>query len=351
MGQESHRVAPAHPGVNAPAGSPPTHPHHPSQNGDTHALGVSLGPAVVEACGGRLSHIEWFRSVWQHGGAATGFARWRDGDGREREVLVKVPVGPTEHRWTEALSAAAEREDGLPTPRVLACGRSVGGYDLAWLVMERLEGHTLTHGWCRESLEDLLRAAALMQARTARLQPVVRPSEHPDWDRLIHRARELARGSAVPEAQHWNEVVKKVQKVLPRLAGKWATRPIDTWCHGDLHPGNAMRRRADGDGRAPCVLIDLALVHPGHWVEDAVYLERQFWGRPDQLFGIHPVSMLAKFRRELGLPTEGDYGALANLRRVLMAACAPVFLAHDGHPKYLHAALETLERLLPQVAH
>jgi aminoglycoside phosphotransferase (APT) family kinase protein len=125
------------------------------------------------------------------------------------------------------------------------------------------------------------------------------------------------------------------------------------WCHGDLHPGNAMRRRdtENGFGRPACVLIDLALVHAGHWVEDAIYLERQLWAHPEGLFGIHPVSLLARYRRELGLPTSGDYGAVANLRRLLSAACAPVYLEHDGSPKYLHAALETIDRLLPQVAH
>jgi hypothetical protein len=159
----------------------------------------------------------------------------------------------------------------------------------------------------------------------------------------------------VPEAHHWKEDVRKVQKLLPRIAAKWDSRPINAWCHGDLHPGNAMRRRMpaglDHGSRPPCVLIDLALVHAGHWVEDAVYLERQFWGKPEALFGIHPVSQLAKERRALGLETDGDYGAVANLRRVLMAACAPVYLAHDGHPKYLHAALEVLDRILPQVSH
>jgi len=144
--------------------------------------------------------------------------------------------------------------------------------------------------------------------------------------------------------------------VLPHLVGLWAMRPINAWCHGDLHPGNAMRRDlvgagGSGEGRAPCVLIDLALVHPGHWVEDAIYLERQFWGKPEGLFGIHIVSLLAKFRREAGLKTDGDYGLVANVRRVLMAACAPAHLAAEGNPKYLHAALETIDRVLPQVAH
>lgn len=315
-----------------------------------HALASSLGPALVENCRGHLSSPEWFRSTWQHGGAATGFARWTDESGAETEVLVKLPVGPVEYRWTTQLSGATDNGHAQPTARVVACGTSLAGYDLAWLIVERLDGHTLSHGWCKEALDDLLKCAAHMQARAAAGVPVGGAPPSPDWGRLVARAREVARTSELPEAQHWNEVEKRVQKYLPRLAARWDARPIDSWCHGDLHPGNAMRRKPGG-AEAPCVLIDLALVHAGNWVEDAVYLERQFWGRPDQLFGVHPISVLAKHRRDLGLPTTGDYGALANIRRVLMAACAPVYLVREGHPKYLHAALETLDRLLPQVSH
>src|SRR5688572_5631231 len=108
MGQEAHRVE--HAGA---------HPPQAGHYGDGMSLGTSLGPALIEVCGGRLSHIEWFRSTWQHGGAATGFAHWRGEDGRQIEVLVKLPVGPVEHRWTASLS---EGSDGngrlLPTPRV-----------------------------------------------------------------------------------------------------------------------------------------------------------------------------------------------------------------------------------------
>lgn len=335
-----------------------SHPHHSSSSSSGHdgrSLGEGLAPALVEQCGGRLRDLAWFRSSWQRGGAATGFARFAGDDG-EQAVMVKVPVGPVEYRWTTQLAASANGHLPCPTPRVLAAGDALGGYDLAWLVVERLEGHTLTQGWCQKSLEELLKAAAGMQARATAVAPVSappRPSEM-NWEKLLHKAREVVRDSGIPEAQRWNEAEKRVSRVLPTLAAKWAARPIDTWCHGDLHPGNAMwRRAAEGSdaGERECVLIDLALVHPGNWVEDAVYLERQFWGHTEGLFGVHAVSLLARFRRDLGLPTVGDYGAVANLRRVLMAACAPVWLAGgEGSPKYMHAALETIDRLLPQVS-
>lgn len=279
-------------------------------------------------------------------------------------MVVKFPVGPAEHRWAVRLGLVERWEADclLATPRVLASGTSLGGHDLAWLVFERLEGHTLAAAWSRNALEDLLRAVALMQAAACAAEPVRGASTADfDWPALISRSREAARSGEMPEGQRWNEVLHRVQRGLPGLVARWNGRGLNCWCHGDVHPGNAMRRgpcgpegrggtRGTGEPQAgPCVLIDLALVHAGHWCEDAVYLERQFWSHPEKLFGEHPVSLLARYRRDLGQPTEGDYGMVANTRRVLMAACVPAQLSHDGSPRYVHAALEMLERLLPQV--
>jgi hypothetical protein len=97
------------------------------------------------------------------------------------------------------------------------------------------------------------------------------------------------------------------------------------------------------------VLVDLALVHPGHWIEDAIYLERQYWGHSDLLKGVKPVSELARLRRERGLNANDNYPDLANVRRVLMAACVPAAAEREGNAKYVRAALELLDRLIPQV--
>jgi len=148
------------------------------------------------------------------------------------------------------------------------------------------------------------------------------------------------------EEQRWNEALKSVQRIIARLVDRWNARPINAWCHGDLHPGNAMRRGRASPGEG-CVLIDLALVHPGHWVEDAVYLERLYWAKPELLCGAKPVSAIARHLREAGRIGPEDYSGLANIRRCLMAATVPLYLEHEGHPKYVHAALEVLERVLP----
>ena len=348
----------------------PLHQPNPGLHNDD-GLAPSLEPALLEACKGRLSKLEWFRSTWQSSGASTGFGTYTTDAGTTVPVCVKVPVGPNEYNWTTSLAAANPPPsdpavpDTLPTLRVFASGTELGGYDLAWLVVERLSGHTLAHDLTEESILGLLRTTARWYDLAARIKPVGRPPPPPDWEAQLAKAREALKVSAIEDSQSWNKAIKDVQKVLPRLAERWACRPINTWCHGDLHPGNAMRRLppsgpSPGDPPSsptdqsphPCVLIDLALVHAGHWVEDAVYLERLHWGKPELLHGVKPVNAMAKIRKEFGLPhAEGeDHGQLANIRRVLMAATTPAFLHREGHPKYVKTALEKLETLLPLVA-
>jgi hypothetical protein len=332
----------------------------PVPKGDAHDLAVLLGPLLRQACADNLGPIEWFRSVHQRGGAATGFSTWRTHDARTIPVLVKIPVSPTEHRWTTALGAGdvaqwSERWSlTIPTPRVVASGTSLAGYDLAWIIEERLTGPHLPQSLDEASALDLLTAAADFQAAAMKVAPLETRPPSPDWDRILDRVRSLIRADAFPDARRWNEIIRKVQRVLPILRHRWDSRPINAWCHGDLHAGNALRRLApDGtelaDPRHGCVLIDLALVHPGHWVEDALYLERQFWGHEKQL-GIKPVPTLARLRRERGLPADDAYGDLAMVRRVLTAACAPAMLEREGNIRYLRAAMEIIERCLPQAA-
>lgn len=98
-----------------------------------------------------------------------------------------------------------------------------------------------------------------------------------------------------------------------------------------------------------CVLIDMALVHPGHWSEDALYLERQHWGHEEFLFGVSPADALAEQRRRLGLEVESGFDRWANLRRVLTAASAPGLIGIEGNAKYLAGSLGVLNRLLKGV--
>lgn len=356
MGEGVPKKRAGAPGVQrTPSPSPGAHPASaPPSDTDSGSLAEMLCPILREVCGGRLSPVQWFRSAWQAGGASTGTATYQLTPTRAIDVVVKLPVGPLEHHWTTAVGAcddSVEHHDG-PTPRVLASGTELGGYDLAWLVVEKLDGHPLSTMLSAESVQGLLRTAAVWYRRAGSTRDIADapPPKVEDWPALIARGREAVRDNALTDAQRWNEALKHVQRLLPKLVNGWESRRINTWCHGDLHPGNAMLRARAGGGKEEaslvqrCVLIDLALVHPGHWVEDALYLERLFWAKPELLFGIKPVPTLARFRRELGLDTSDDYGSIALLRRVLMAATVPAFLEHEGHPKYVRAALDVLEK-------
>jgi hypothetical protein len=317
-------------------------------------LARSLGPALAEACGGpgRLTDLRWFRSDQQRGGGSTGFATYVDEHGRSHQAVVKVPVGYSEWDWTVKLSRLQETEACPITPRVLASGLEVGGHDIAWLVLERLDkGVTEADGGlAAEDVEQMLGACGRVQGLMEKIKPPagIEP-RRVDFEMMLQRSREAIRRSPLYDAhdqQMWVNELKAVHRVLPILVRRWEGRPKGFWCHGDLHGGNAMRR-SDGS----IALIDLALVHTGHWIEDALYIERVYWARPDLLHGINPLKCLAGHRRKLGLACEGDYGQLACVRRVLTAACGPALIEREGNKAYLDAALEVIRKYIQQAAH
>ncbi len=309
-------------------------------------FGASLAPSLIDACGGSLSDLRFFTTAWQQGGAATAYGAWCHDDGTEREVVVKAPVGWTEFQFTRDLGAR-----NAPTPRVAACGDELGAYDLAWLVIERIPGDPLSSDLKKKDVLDLCAAAASFYKES--LDCFGPPTKAPtpvEWESYIERARQSVRDNAIPEEQRWKEALKATSKALPGLISAWRARSTRFWRHGDFHPGNAMRRPEDSAwGPSECVLIDLARVTPGHWVTDAVYLERIHWGKPEMLHGVKPAKAMAKAMRKIGLDPGDDYSDLANIRRLLTAACTPVFLEREGHPKHVIGALEALEHTLKLV--
>ena len=312
-----------------------------------HDLGPQMEPALVSACEGRLTDIHWFQTSWQRGGSATAYAKAvMDGEADARDVVVKLPVGPREY-----FAATAMADPGLPAPGIAFHGTELGGWDMAWLVMEKVAGEPMAAHLEKGVFRELAEAAAAYYKRAGELWEIRAPRVEWDWEGLLVKARESAQINPIPDAPKWASRVKETQRALDKLLDIWHARPINTWCHGDLHPGNLMRR-ADGTPWGPGgpVLLDYAETHCGHWVEDAIYIERLYWGKPELLFGAKPVSLLGKARRAMGMDTSDDYALYANVRRVLMASVAPAFIHREGHPKYLGAALEMLEKYLPVVA-
>lgn len=299
-------------------------------------FGVYLEPVLRNACQGRLSEVNWFRTDWQRGGALTGYAHYRDhADDALHPVVVKLPVPPHERRWLIHLQPFPN-----VAPRVYAHGESLNGYDLAWVVMERLPYGPLSSAWGGEEFDLLAHAAGRFYA-AAQQVPISGQPHRADWRAVLERARQVAHDGTLPHAQQWNRVLKKARRRLDDWLALWDARPIDGWCHGDLHLANALTRTPPPQG--PAILIDFAQTRPGHWLEDAVYLEHLYWARPDRLHGRKPCRMIAQHRKRLGLSVEPNWPQLAQVYRCLLALAAPTLLQQEGDPLHLEAALALLE--------
>ncbi len=299
-------------------------------------FGTMLEPVLRSVCGGRLSEVGWFRTDWQRGGAATGYATYKDDAGEDRPVVVKMPVPPCELQWLTALQGFDD-----VVPKLYAGGEVLGGYDMAWVVMERLVHGPLGALWGGEEFALLIEAAGRFYA-AANSIPANGQHRHRDWDSIYQHARQSVHDHALPEAQRWNKALKKAHRKRKDWVKVWDDRPLNDWCHGDLHLGNAMTRSAPPDG--PAVLFDLAKVCVSHWVQDGVYLEHLYWGRRDKLDGHKLCKELAHHRKKLGLPVDKDWSRLANAKRALLAMSTPAKLDLDGNAQYVHGALEVLER-------
>jgi len=318
-------------------------PHRPP--GDARALAASLAEPLRDACGGRLGSIIWFRTDWQRGGAATGHAPW-SGDDCE-EAVVKLPVNTRELAWLRRVNERAAVDGTAPVvPRLLAGGTSLADYELAWVVIERLPHGPLGCHWHDDHIARIAEASAKFAAASA-AHPVDRPVGTEPWPRLLAAARASVESNALRERSRWNAALRTVAGRLDAIVQEWEARTPIEWIHGDLHLANAMSRVAIDEG--PVCLIDLAEVRPGHWVEDAIYLERQLWAIPERLKATRPVRAIAHARKQLGLSNGPSHMRMAAIRRLLLAATAPAFMKSEGAPAYLNACLERLEITLKTI--
>ncbi|MCH2160835.1 MAG: aminoglycoside phosphotransferase family protein [Phycisphaerales bacterium] len=308
------------------------------------ALGQGLEPFVRTACEDKLGEVIWFRTDWQHGGAATGRAEWRDDDGQATKVVVKLPVNQTELRWLQRLQPE-EPSASSPIPRLFASGEVLNGYDLAWVVIEWFPCGPLGTHWHDQHITRMCDAAAAFQA-VAEPYPIDRNPRMEDWPELLKQARQSVKSQAIDQKSRWKKAHKAISRQLDKLVTRWRAREPIGWMHGDLHLANGMSRDSMESG--PVCLIDFAEVHPGHWVEDAVYLERLNWARPERLRTTSPLKAMAEARKRHGLANGDDHPHLADLRRALYAATAPAFLRTEGG-LHLAASLDRLEQALQRL--
>jgi hypothetical protein len=308
------------------------------QHAREEPFGANLEPVLQKACDQRLSPINWFRTDWQRGGALTGYASYRTQAEEEHPVVVKLPVPPRERYWLTQLQGEHD-----VVPRVYAHGEALNGYDLAWIVMEALPHGPLSPQWDGAEFDLLVEATARFYAATECIAPAQDASAvDRDWHKLLELARRQVRNGAVADQSSWKTALKKAAKKLDSWLERWQQRPIEQWCHGDLHLANAMTRHAPPHG--PALLLDLAQVRPGHWIEDAVYFEHLYWGQPERLNGRKLCKQLAHERKRLGLSLDSDWAELAQLKRALLAMATPARLNIEGSPPHLAAALHVLQR-------
>ncbi len=297
-------------------------------------FGAALQPVLVDACDGELTDISWFRTDWQRGGAATAYAKLKSGEAQV-EVVVKMPIPPGELAWLNRLQHVED-----VAPKVYASGATLGGYDIAWVVMEKLPHGPIGSAWGGAAFDLTVDAIGRFYAAASEVpnDGAVKPK---DYDDFLKRARENVKRHSLPEEQRWHAALKRAHKKLPKWLDIWKDRATNHWLHGDLHLANAMTRVPAPDG--PALLFDYAETRCGHWVTDAVYLEHQYWGRKERLEGRKICSMIAKARKKHGLSVEADWPQLAEVKRALLAMCTPVAIHRVADANHVHAALEMLE--------
>ena len=304
------------------------------------SLASSLEPVLRKQTNNRVDNIHWFRTDWQRGGAATGFATWDSGDG-QLEVVIKLPVNQRELLWTRKM----QKPNGV-VPLLLASGEELNGYDLTWMIIERFPVGPLGKHWESNNIERIAEAAARFTNAASEF-PVDQDGRREDWDSLLKSAKISVRKNHIENESTWKKSHSLLSKKLHYFMDIWRARRIDQWLHGDLHLANAMCR--DDSPEAKVALIDLAEVHAGHWIEDAVYLERQLWGHKSRLKATKPVPAMAAARKNLGMRVDDDYSILVDVRRLMLAATAPAFMQSEGDPRYLASCLIQLQNALDRL--
>ena len=278
-----------------------------------------------------------FRTVWQHGGAATAWVQCTE---NQRDGMVKLPVKAWERRWHRRIR---ESRDPDLAPELLAIGDTIGNVDFAWIVMERIQGNPLHQNPDAHAVAQACEAFARFQKASRPFVVEQRPAPA-GWPQQIEQTRKSLQ--ALPEdlAESWGDALDALTKFHDEAIAAWRYRPIKGWVHGDAHLGNILRNEQD-----QIRLIDFAEVRAGHWVEDAIALERPLWQRPELLANVDPVDMMAGYRRQLGLPVAPEDGRLAAIRRTLLAATAPAWSQTEGGFSGLRSTLKVLEQGLREI--
>ncbi len=306
------------------------------QNPQKHIpFGANLELPLINALNGKLSEIQWFRTDWQRGGAATGYAQFTDDQQKTHQVVVKLPVPPIELLWLNRL----QKHPNI-APKIFASGKSIGPYDIAFVIMQRLPHGPINTTWQDQQFPLIIDAVTKFYAAAANY-PIAPPRQKTDWRRALDTARQHIKNESLQNPQQWKNALKKAKRNLKDWLSIYSDRPLTDTCHGDLHFGNALSPNPAPQG--PAILIDYALVYTGSWIEDAVNLEYLNWSLPKLIKKQNIPKAIAKARRDLNLPVHKDWAKHAQALRYLYAMTAPASLHNFGQSQHLSHALDILE--------
>src|SRR5690606_9753821 len=126
----------------------------------------------------------------QRGGALTGYVTIEVDDG-PRQAVVKLPVPPRERHWLSRLQDSPD-----VAPQLYAHGERLNGYDLAWVVMERLPHGPLGASWDGHEFDLLIDAAVRFYAASATVPLHGEPFRR-DWVQVFNQARQNVHLSCV----------------------------------------------------------------------------------------------------------------------------------------------------------
>lgn len=208
---------------------------------------------VERVLGAMIHSITVEEQIWSASGALHLSGVWR---ATQAPVLIKLGINRNQLYWTQQM---ADADPGL-VPLLYTSGERLGGLQIGWTVMERIEFGPLGPDRNGDEFEMLLEAAVRFQhaART------IKPRHITTLDAATFRRWVDVGLPADPPGP--------VTDIMERFEQDWA------WlssvcrfevCHGDVHMCNALTRTPAPD-RGAALLIDCQpIVQP--WVFDAAY--------------------------------------------------------------------------------
>ena len=201
-----------------------------------YSLASSLEPALRKQTNNRLNDIYWFRTDWQRGGAATGFATW-DGDAEKTDVVIKLPVNQRELGWTRKMQSA-----GGVVPQLFDSGEQLNGYDLTWMIIERFPVGPLGKHWESNNIARIAEAAARF-TNGASAFPVDQAGRREDWSVLLRTAKKSVRKNHIQNEKSWKKenIYQKIQDYNKELP-KFIFHDGPPYANGNIHLGHLLNK-------------------------------------------------------------------------------------------------------------